>query len=114
MDQTEAQTRPLPAADAGALQADCEDMLDWLGTIDMPVESVGLREAAGNICGLLIGFMTTSGACFYAEESGNIITLCGQLKGLVKTEAHGRILKEIGDCAQMANDAGTDITISLQ
>lgn len=114
MSDTEPQIRPLPAADADALTALCAEMLDWVGGIEMPEERVGLREAAGNLGGILVGLMTSRQVCFYTEEAANVAELCGHLRDTEEQADRARVLGAICECAGEARDAGTDILIEFR
>jgi len=106
--------RALPIPDAEAFKARCHEMLDWMGDIEMPEERVGLREAAGNICGMLVCLMTSQEAIYYREEAANVVALCGQLDGMAGEAERRLILSEIRACAQMASDGGTDLNVAYQ
>ena len=108
------QTRPLPTDDPGAFDALCHDMLDWVGTIEMPEERVGLREAAGNLGGILVGLMTTRQVCFYAEEAANVAELCGHLRDTSEDPGRARVLGAICECAGDARDSGADILVEFR
>lgn len=107
-------TRPLPVTDPEAFAAECVAMIDWIGTIEMPEERVGIREAAGNLGGILVGLMTSGRASFYAGEASDVADLCGHLKDTADGENRGRILEAIFECACQARDGSTDIEVEFQ
>jgi len=107
-------TRPLPVADRDVFEQTCIEMIDWIGTIEMPEERVGIREAAGNLGGILIGLMRESKAHFYNEESTNVGTLTGYLKDSVDSQERADILSAIHECAIIARDNGNDIQVEFK
>ena len=107
-------TRPKPISDAEEFQSECHNMLEWLGTIEMPEDRVGIHEAGGNLGGILVSLMTTSAACFYTEESANVFTLCGYLKESEKDKPNWvAILETIQECAGEARDQKADIEVTF-
>lgn len=107
-------TKPMPLSDKDAFQAECNNMIDWIGTIDMPEERVGLREAAGNLGGILVGLMRENKAWFYTEESSNVSDLTCHLRQTNVAPARADILSAIHECACMARDKGSDLEIEFK
>jgi hypothetical protein len=106
--------RPLPVADVNELKSECQAMLEWIGEVDMPEERVGLREAAGNIGGILIGLMHGS-TTFYTEEAANVSELSGVFKDSPENNhTRARILHEIFTCSSLARDKGCDIEVDFE
>lgn len=114
MTEPTVETRPLPMADGEAFRAECTAMLDWLGTIEMPEERVGIHEAGGNLGGILVGFLTASRATFYAAEAADVAALCGHLKDTVDNGDRARILEEVWRCALEARESGTDLEVEFR
>ena len=107
-------TKPIPLSNKDEFQGECLSMIDWIGTIEMPEEKVGLREAAGNLGGILIGLMRDSKAWFYTEESRNVGILTGHLKDSDLNQERVEILSAIHECAIMARDKGSDLEIEFR
>lgn len=108
------ETRPRPIKDETAFRAECEAMLDWLGTIEMPEDRVGIHEAGGNLGGILVGLMTASQANFYVAASSDVAALCGYLKNSVDHADRARILESVMRCAEAARDRGVDLVVDFQ
>ncbi|MEO5336675.1 MAG: hypothetical protein H7841_07260 [Magnetospirillum sp. WYHS-4] len=112
MSGTEANTRAVAGMDLQAFNDTCFALVDWLGTVEMPEDRVGIREAGGCLGGILVGLMTEGKATFIPGESGNVAALCGYLKD--DADPHrAAILTVIGDCAQAAVAAGRNLEFSL-
>lgn len=114
MSESNTRIRPLPVADKNIFQTECLAMIDWLGTIEMPEERVGIREAAGNLGGILVGLLTESRAFFYVEESANVVDLCDYLRKTADNDFYACILDAIYDSACEARDSGADIDIEFR
>jgi len=105
---------PLPIGGADVFKEECQSLYEWISSIEMPEDRVGIREAGGNVCGILIGMFTESKACFYVEESANIVSLCPQLKDLTGIKSHVLILDAILACARQTMDSGGDMNFEFR
>lgn len=106
--------RPLPVDGLGHFKATCEQMIAWVGTIEMPEERVGLREASGNLGGILVSLLMSQEACFYAEEATNVATLTDHLKGIETDTNRELVLAEIHHGACEARDSGKDLSVRFE
>jgi len=106
--------RPTPGDNLDSFKEICEEMIAWVGTIEMPEERVGLREAGGNLGGLLVSFLMAQEACFYAEEATNVATLTEHLKGIETDPNRVLILEEVYLGACQARDSGKDHTVKFE
>ena len=106
--------RSLPVDDLDRFKETCEKMIVWVGTIEMPEERVGLREASGNLGGILVSMLMSQEACFYAEEATNVATLTEHLKGIETDENRELVLAEIHQGACQARDTGKDLNIRFE
>lgn len=114
MTDNQAEVRSLPVDDLEVFKATCEQMIAWVGTIEMPEERVGLREASGNFGGILVSILMSQEACFYAEEATNVATLTEHLKS-IETDANRKlIIAEIHHGACQARDSGRDLNIRFE
>lgn len=108
----EARTQVVEGMDPQAFSDSCFALLDWLGSIEMPEDRVGIREAGGCLGGILVGLMTEGKATFIPSESGNVAALCGYLRNDADPK-RAAILAAVGDCAEAAVKAGSEIEFSF-
>ncbi|MGB0682176.1 MAG: hypothetical protein ACPGOV_05690 [Magnetovibrionaceae bacterium] len=103
-------SNPFQGSDEDAFKATCAQMIDWVGDIEMPEERVGLREASGNIGGILVSLMMAGEACFYAEEAANVAELSLWLSEKEADADRARVLAGIAESAASARDENSDLT----
>ena len=104
--------RALPADLFNDLQTVCPALIDWVSAAELPEEKVGLREAAGNIGGLLISIMLDEKAEFFHEEAANISELASFFEETSTMPHHKLLLNELRFGAQQALDAQSDQVIT--
>lgn len=106
----ETRTRELEGIGLQEFNDTCFALVDWLGTIEMPEDRVGIREAGGCLGGILVGLMTEGKAAFVKGESANVAALCGYLHQDADPK-RATILTAIGECAESVAKAGADMEV---
>ena len=114
MSENETTVEPLPVKDLDLFKETCEQMIQWVGTIEMPEERVGLREASGNFGGILVSLLMAQEASFYAEEATNVATLTDHLKSIETDANREAIIGAIYEGACKARDSGKDLNIRFE
>lgn len=106
--------KQVPGVAPDAFQTVCFETMDWLGGLEMPEDSVGIREAGGCLGGILVSLGTEGKAAFIAAESGNVTRLCGYLVKEADSSDRAALLIAIRDTAKDAAEAGIDLDITFE
>lgn len=102
-----------PVGDADRFKARCGALIDALGSMEMPIDELRIREAGGCVGGMLVEMMLSRKLVVPAAEASAVADLCASLKDHFAEADDRSIIAAVHAHACTARDAGADVEVTF-
>lgn len=113
MSVVNAMEAPPPVLDAERFKARCAALLDILGSMEMPIDELRIREAGGCVGGMLVEMMISRKLVVPAAEASAVADLCASLKDRFEDADDRSIIAAVHAHACVARDGGADVEVTF-
>jgi hypothetical protein len=103
-----------PVGDADRLRQRCSALLDALGSMEMPIDELRIREAGGCVGGMLVEMMLSRSLAVPVAEAAAVADLCASLKDTFDDADDRSIIAFVHVQACAARDGGSDVEVTFR